>query len=318
MKKRFLVTGGLGFIGSHFVELLLKKGHFVINVDKVTYAARKDLNFGKYKNYEFIKEDICNLTHLPPNIDYVVNFAAESHVDNSIVNNLHFFESNTRGVYNLLEIIRGKDIGSRPIFVQISTDEVYGDILEGSKNENDTLKPSNPYAATKAAAEQLVFAWARTYGIKYLIFRSSNNYGIGQYPEKLIPKTIFFALEGKKMTIHGDGSARREWTYVKDNVEAILLGIEKGKLNEIYNISSNEEYSVLEIVKLILKTMKMPENFYEFVEDRPGQDIRYSIDSTKIIKLGWKPKMTLKKFLVAYIEYLKKQFKNNKYELQNN
>ncbi len=318
MKKRFLVTGGLGFIGSHFVELLLKRGHFVINIDKVTYAARKDLNLEKYRNYEFIKEDICNLTHLPPNIDYVVNFAAESHVDNSIVDNLHFFESNTRGVYNLLEIIRGKDPGSRSIFVQISTDEVYGDILEGSKKEIDALKPSNPYAATKAAAEQLVFAWSRTYGIKYLIFRSSNNYGIGQYPEKLIPKTILFALQGKKMTIHGDGSARREWTYVEDNVEAILLGIEKGQLNEIYNISSNEEYSVLEIVKLILKTMKMPENFYEFVEDRPGQDIRYSIDSTKIRKLGWKPKMTLKKFLVNYIEHLKKQFKNNKYELQNN
>jgi dTDP-glucose 4,6-dehydratase len=312
MKKRFLVTGGLGFIGSHFVELLLKKGYYVINIDKMTYAARKDLNFEKYKNYEFIKEDICNLTHLPPNVDYAVNFAAESHVDNSIIDNLSFFESNIRGVYNLLELIRAKDPGNQPIFVQISTDEVYGDILEGSKKEIDMLKPSNPYAATKAAAEQLVFAWARTYGIKYLIFRSSNNYGIGQYPEKLIPKTILFALEGKKMTVHGDGSARREWTYVKDNVEAILLGIEKGKLNEIYNISSNEEYSVLEIVKLILKIMKMPENFFVFVEDRPGQDIRYSIDSTKIKKLGWNPKMTLKKFLPQYIRYFKKIYKNDK------
>lgn len=312
MKKRVLVTGGLGFIGSYFVELLLKKGYYVINVDKVTYAARKDLNFEKYKNYEFIKEDICYLKHLPPNIDYLVNFAAESHVDNSIVANKIFFESNIRGVYNLLELIRGKDPSERPIFIHISTDEVYGDTLSGSKKETDPLKPSNPYAATKAAAEQLIFAWGRTYGIKYKICRSSNNYGWGQYPEKLIPKTIVYALENRKMTIHGDGSARREWTYVMDNVEGIYLVMEKGGLNEIYNISSNEEYSVLEIVKMILKIMKKPDNFYIFVEDRPGQDIRYSIDSTKIRKLGWNPKMTLKKYLPQLIKIYKEKFKNDK------
>lgn len=312
MKKRIAVTGGLGFIGSWFVELLLKKGYYVINIDKVTYAARQDLNFEKYKNYEFIKEDICHLKHLPPNIDYLVNFAAESHVDNSIVANRIFLESNLYGVYNLLELLRGKDHADRPIFVHISTDEVYGDILEGSRKETDMLKPSNPYAGTKAAAEQLIFAWGRTYGIKYKICRSSNNYGWGQYPEKLIPKTIFYALENKPMTIHGDGSARREWTYVGDNVEGIFLVMEKGKINEIYNISSNEEYSVLEIVKMILKEMGKPENFYVFVEDRPGQDIRYSIDSSKIRKLGWKPKMTLKKYLPIYIKKFKKYYLKNK------
>lgn len=314
MKKRVLVTGGLGFIGSYFVELLLKKGYYVINVDKVTYAARKDLNFEKYKNYEFIKEDICRLKHLPPNIDYLVNFAAESHVDNSIVANKIFLETNLYGVYNILELLRGKDPADRPIFIHISTDEVYGDILEGSKSENDMLKPSNPYAATKAAAEQLIFAWGRTYGIKYKICRSSNNYGYGQYPEKLIPKTILYALENKPMTIHGDGSARREWTYVGDNVEGIYLVMEKGHVNEIYNISSGEEYSVLEIVKMVLKEMKKPEDFYVFVEDRPGQDIRYSIDSSKIKKLGWKPKMTLKKYLPIYI----KKFKQYYLETKNN
>lgn len=312
MKRRILVTGGLGFIGSYFVELLLKKGFYVINVDKVTYAARRDLNFEKYENYEFIKEDICNLKHLPPNIDYLVNFAAESHVDNSIVANKIFFDSNVYGVYNILELIRGKDSSERPVFVHISTDEVYGDILEGSKTEIDSLKPSNPYAGTKAAAEQLIFAWGRTYGIKYKICRSSNNYGWGQYPEKLIPKTIVYTLGNKKMTIHGDGSSRREWTYVGDNVEGIFLVMEKGKMNEIYNISSNEEYSVFEIVKMILREMMKPENFYVFVEDRPGQDVRYSIDSSKIRKLGWKPKMTLKKYLPIYVKQFKRYYLKNK------
>jgi len=308
MKKRVLVTGCLGFIGSYFVELLLKKGYYVINVDKMTYAARKDLDFNKYQNYEFIEEDIGKLKHLPPNIDYLVNFAAESHVDNAILSNGVFFESNVYGVYNLLELLRGKDPADVPIFIHISTDEVYGDIFSDSRKETDMLKPSNPYAATKSAAEQLIFAWGRTYGIKYKICRSSNNYGYGQYPEKLIPKTILYALENKKMTIHGNGSARREWTYVCDNVEGIYLVMEKGVAGEIYNISSNEEYSVLEIVKIILKEMGKPEDFYVFVEDRPGQDIRYSIDSSKMKNLGWRPEMTLKHYLLEYIKLSKENF----------
>jgi len=305
MKKRILVTGGLGFIGSYFVKFLLENNYYVINVDKMTYAARKDLNFETYSNYEFIKEDICDLKHLPPNIDYLVNFAAESHVDNSILSNKIFFESNVRGVYNILELIRGKDLSDRPIFIHISTDEVYGDILTGSCNENDKLKPSNPYSGTKAAAEQLIFSWGRTYGIRYKICRSSNNYGFGQYPEKLIPKTILYALEGEKMTIHGDGSARREWTYVEDNINGIYLVMEKGKNGEIYNISSNEEYSVLEIVKMILEEMKKQDSFV-FVEDRPGQDIRYSIDSSKIRQLGWKPKTSFKKYIPTLIKLMSK------------
>lgn len=308
MKKRVLVTGCLGFIGSYFVELLLKKGYYVINIDKRTYAARKDLDFNKYQNYEFIEEDIGKLKHLPPNIDYLVNFAAESHVDNAILSNGVFFESNVYGVYNLLELLRGKDSADVPVFIHISTDEVYGDIFSDSRKETDMLKPSNPYAATKSAAEQLIFAWGRTYGIKYKICRSSNNYGYGQYPEKLIPKTILYALENKKMTIHGNGSARREWTYTGDNVEGIYLVMEKGVVGEIYNISSNEEYSVLEIVKMILKEMGKPEDFYVFVEDRPGQDIRYSIDSSKIKNLGWRPKMTLKQYLSEYIKLSKENF----------
>lgn len=308
MEKRILITGGLGFIGSHFVDLMLQNGYYVINLDKRTYAARLDLDFDKRGNYEFIEGDICTFKHLPPNINWVVNFAAESHVDNSILANHVFFESNVRGVYNLLELIRAKDSADRPIFMQISTDEVYGDILGGSKDENDKPKPSNPYSASKSAAEQLVFGWGRTYGIKYLICRSSNNYGEGQYPEKLIPKTIEFAMHGKKMTVHGDGSYSREWTYVRDNCEGILLVLEKGKLGEIYNISSGEIFSNLEIVKRVLCALGKPKDMFKFIENRVGQDIRYSVKFDKIKALGWQPKMSFNDFLAGYVKKIKQQY----------
>lgn len=303
-KQRIAVTGGLGFIGSHFVDLLLKKGYHVINIDKCTYAARTDLDFDKHPNYEFRKEDICHLKHLPPNISYLVNFAAESHVDNSILANETFFESNTRGVYNLLELIRAKDPSDQPVLIHISTDEVYGDIMDGSSKEHHALSPSNPYSASKAAAEQLINGWKRTYGIKARITRSSNNYGFGQYPEKLIPKTIHLASKNMKMTIHGDGSYQREWIYVGDNCEAILSVMEKGEDGETYNISSGEMLTNLEIVKLVLFHMKKPADFFEFVENRIGQDIRYSIHATKIKELEWQPKMNLKKYLPEYLKLM--------------
>lgn len=301
MKKRILVTGGLGFIGSYFVDLALSRGYAVINIDKKTYAARDDVDFHTRSDYEYIEADICTLTHLPNNIEYVVNFAAESHVDNSITANKIFFESNIRGVYNLLELVRAKDLSDRPIFLHISTDEVYGDILNGSRTEENCLKPSNPYSATKAAAEQLIFGWGRTYGVHYMICRSSNNYGYGQYPEKLIPKTVDFALQGKKMTVHGNGSYEREWTFVGDNCEGIFLVMEHGIQGEIYNISSGEMLSNLSIVKKVLTALGKPSDMYEFVENRIGQDIRYSVDSTKVRALGWKPTQTFDKYLDEYI-----------------
>lgn len=301
---RIAVTGGLGFIGSHFIQLLLDKGYHVINIDKRTYAARKDLSFEKYSNYELIEEDICLLKHLPSNISHIVSFAAESHVDNSILANTIFFESNTRGVYNILELIRSKDTSDRPTLIYISTDEVYGDILNGSSKETDILNPSNPYSATKAAAEQLVNGWERTYGLKVRVCRSSNNYGFGQYPEKLIPKTVNLVSRDIKMTIHGTGLYQREWTYVGDNCEAILLVMEKGKDGEIYNISSGEMFTNLDIVKLIISHMNKPANFYEFVENRIGQDVRYSLDTTKTKKLGWKPKTDFKKYLPEYLKLM--------------
>ena len=305
MKKRILVTGGLGFIGSYFVKLVLDRGYHVINVDSMTYAARTDLNFDEHPNYEFVKNDIVHMTHLPPNIDYIVNFAAESHVDNSILANQLFFENNTRGVYNLLELIRAKDLSDRPRLLHISTDEVYGDILEGSSGEGDQLKPSNPYSATKAAAEQLIFGWGRTYDIPYIICRSSNNYGIGQYPEKLIPKTIEYTLDEKKMTVHGNGSYSREWTYAGDNCEGILLAMEKGTIGEVYNISSGEMYTNLDIVKAVLRHLGKPEDHFDFVENRVGQDIRYSVDPHKMKELGWEPKMTLKEYLPKFATWYK-------------
>ncbi len=295
--KKILVTGGLGFIGSAFVEMVLKKGFFVINVDKMTYAIREDTNFERFPNYSFIKKDICDLKELPEGVAWIVNFAAESHVVNSIKDNLAFFKSNVQGVYNLLELVRRMPEEKRPVFVQISTDEVYGDILEGSFKETDRLTPSNPYSATKAAADQLVMGWGRTYGLRWRICRSSNNYGYGQRPEKLIPRVMKRAIKGQRAIVDGDGSYTRDWIYTEDNCSAILLIMEKGADGEIYNITRNEELTNLEVIKKVLRVMGKDENFYEHGENRPGQDVRYSLDATKIRALGWKPKMTLDEYL---------------------
>ena len=224
--QHILVTGGLGFIGSHFVDKCLSMGHFVTNIDKVTYASNTNLNFGK--NYQFIKKDICDLKEIP-SCDIIVNFAAESHVDNSITQSLNFLNSNVKGVYNILEIIKNNKIKSAlsaqknkvPLFMQISTDEVFGDIEIGFFKEEDGHRASNPYSATKSAAEQIVFAWSRTYDIPFLMTRTTNNYGKRQHVEKLIPCAISKILSGQKVPIHGSGSYIRNWIHVEDNV--ILL-----------------------------------------------------------------------------------------------
>lgn len=301
-KKRILVTGGLGFIGSNFIQLAFDKGYYVINIDKKTYAARTDLDFDSNPNYEFIEKDVCDLKTLPKDIHYIVNFAAESHVDNSLVASMDFFRSNIQGTYTILELLRKENPATRPILIQISTDEVYGDRKEGSSIELNTLRPSSPYSSTKAAADQLVFGWGRSYGITYRICRSSNNYGYGQYPEKLIPRTIKLAYKNIKMEVHGDGSYQREWIQVDDNCEGIFLVMEKGENNEIYNISTGETWSNLEVVKMILKEMGKPEDFFVFVKNRIGQDVRYSVDPSKIKALGWKPKHTLQEYLPKYLE----------------
>lgn len=295
--KKIVVTGGLGFIGSCFVEMALKRGYTVINIDKMTYAIREDTDFDKYPDYSFLKRDINDLLRVPEGVSWIVNFAAESHVDNSIKRAAPFFRSNVSGVYHLLELLRPMPEDQRPTLLQISTDEVYGDITSGSFKETDTLKPSSPYSASKAAADMLVVGWGRTYGIKYRIARSSNNYGYGQRAEKLIPKAMKLAIHGMKMPVHGDGSYRREWTYTEDNCEALFAIMEKGSDGEIYNISSHEELTNLEVIKKVLRVMGRDDDLIEFVKDRPGQDIRYSVDTEKIEALGWKPAMTLDRYL---------------------
>jgi dTDP-glucose 4,6-dehydratase len=285
---KFLVTGGRGFIGSHFVELCLSKGHTIIDIDMMTYASSQKLPWDDNENYTLIKEDIGKLSHLPL-CDIIVNFAAESHVDNSINEPDVFARSNILGTQNLLNLLRGK-VYERPLFVHISTDEVYGDISEGHMTEKSALNPSNPYSASKAAAEMILFSYGRTYGIDYQICRSSNNYGPRQYPEKLIPKTIECLTEGKPIPIHGDGTYVRDWTYVKDNVDGVYKVCFAEKKNQIWNISANNCLTNIEVVEQISSWMKKNPTI-KFIENRLGQDMRYSISSEKIRKeLNWEPK----------------------------
>jgi len=312
--KSFLITGGLGFIGSHFIELLLKRNHKVLNIDKISYASNK-IDFNNHPNYSFLKEDIANLKEIP-DCDFIINFAAESHVDNSILSSFEFINSNILGVYNLLELIKNKKIRNMqqaweyktPLFLQISTDEVFGDIEDGFFKEEDRHKPSNPYAASKSAAEQLLVAWARTYQIPYIITRTTNNYGPRQHPEKLIPRTITNLLENKKVPIHGSGTYVRNWIHVQDNVEAIYKILDEGLENNWYHIASEEELSVKEIVsKIASKFNKNFLNIADFSSDRSGADVRYALDYTKTKSLNWEPKRTLDTSLEEMIEYYKKE-----------
>ena len=244
----FAVTGGRGFIGSHFVEKVLEEGHEVIDIDKMTYASNKTLPWDDNPKYTHIKEDICELTHIPV-CDIFVNFAAESHVDNSIEAPKVFLKSNVEGVFNILSLLRAK-VYQKPKFIHISTDEVYGDVNveEEDKTEESILNPSNPYSATKAAAEMLIFAYARTFGINYQIVRSTNNYGPRQYPEKLIPKILHSLDTGQKIPIHGDGSYVRDWLYVKDNADAIYKICFSEQEDQIWNVSAYNYLPNLDVV----------------------------------------------------------------------
>lgn len=286
---KVLVTGGRGFIGSHFVESALQKGWSVVDIDKLTYAANQQLPWDNYKNYTFLKADISEITHIPT-CDIIINFAAESHVDNSIKSSDVFVKSNILGTHNLLELVRGKPEYDRPLFFHISTDEVYGDRLDGKFTEQDKLKPSNPYSATKAAAEMLVMSYHRTYGLNYIITRTSNNYGERQFEEKLIPKSINCIKNNKQIPIHGDGSYIRDWTYVKDNVSAYMLLLEKGVKNDIYNIAAENYLTNLQVAKQVIQWMEKTDSYLKFVENRWGQDLRYAVDSSKIRALGWTPR----------------------------
>ncbi len=285
---KLVVTGGRGFIGSHFVELALDLGYEIIDIDKMGYASQEKLPFDNHKNYKLIKKDISELKNLP-SCDVVMNFAAESHVDNSINDSYPFIQSSVLGVWNLLELIRGKPKYSRPLFFHISTDEVYGDREVGSFFEYDKLSPSNPYSASKACAEMLVQSYSRTYEINYIITRSSNNYGPRQFEEKLIPKIIDCVKNNKKVPVHGDGSYVRDWVYVKDNVKAVMHILKSGIRNECFNIGAKNYIKNIDVVKTVLGWFSKTEDCVQYVDNRWGQDVRYSIDNQKLINLGWKP-----------------------------
>lgn len=290
-KRILLVTGGLGFIGKHFVLRALHLGYSVINVDRVNYAADFSANalFAEYKNYHFIKEDIARLGFLPE-CDFVVNFAAESHVDNSIASAENFCHSNFMGVQRLLDLVRSKTAFERPVFIQMSTDEVYGDIKVGKHSIHDDLKPSNPYSATKAAADLLIKSYARTHGIQYKMVRPSNNYGCHQYPEKLIPKSTLRMKRGVPALMHGDGSYMRSWLHVEDTVEGLLAIIEKGELNTVYNMCGDLELSNIEVLRRIANILGVAEDkAWVSIENRAGQDVRYSMDDSALRALGWAP-----------------------------
>ena len=300
-KKAVVVTGSLGFIGSQVVRQCLNRGWYVMGVDKHTYAASKKTlsEFDNDPNYTHVKEDISKLKHLP-DCDYVVNVAAETHVDNSIAASKVFLDSNITGVYNLLELIRSKKL-NRPVLIHFSTDEVYGDINEGSHSESDLLKPSNPYSASKASADQLVIAWSRTYGINYNIVRPTNNYGPRQYPEKLIPKSIKCLRMGKKIPLHNGGTPYRMWLHSEDTARGVMCILESGSLNEIYNISGDIELQNIEVVNYIINKFGI-QDAIDYSYDRKGQDVRYSVDDSKLRRLGWKPEKNFWKELDKLIE----------------
>jgi dTDP-glucose 4,6-dehydratase len=302
----YVVTGGLGFIGKHFIRKCLEDGRFVKNIDRQSYAADRLVNdeFRAFRNYQFIEADIVTLDFLPE-CDVLVNFAAESHVDNAITNARNFCQTNFLGVQTLLELTRSKQPTERPLFVQISTDEVYGDIVEGAHSETDILIPSNPYSATKAAADMLVMSWGRTYGMAWNIVRPTNNYGVHQYPEKLIPKSTWRMKRGLPATLHGDGRYLRSWLHVEDTVDAILTVIAAGARNQIYNAGGNHELRNIEIVREIARLLDIPEQkAWVTVADRSGQDVRYSLDDRKLKALGWQPGRNVIAELAAIVEKL--------------
>jgi dTDP-glucose 4,6-dehydratase len=311
MMKNIIVTGGLGFIGSNLIELLIHKKFKVINMDKVTYSSNF-YNTNEYlnsSNYKFIKCDLNNKNKLSKIIFKhkpiaIFNLAAETHVDRSIDSPESFINSNIVGVFNLLEIFKKYSKSNKKAkLIHISTDEVYGDILKGRSHENFPYKPSSPYAASKAASDHLVSSYVRTYGIPAIVTNCSNNYGPKQHPEKLIPKLIYNILNNKSLPIYGNGKNSREWIYVQDHCEALIKVFQKGKIGEFYNIGSNKNLNNLEICKALIKIAKKNHLIgsnvkIQFIKDRPGHDIRYALDSKKILKkLKWKTKVSFEKGL---------------------
>ncbi|MDR3667837.1 MAG: dTDP-glucose 4,6-dehydratase [Ignavibacteriaceae bacterium] len=312
--KNLLVTGGAGFIGSNYINHILSErdDYNIINLDNLTYAGNLENlkpTEGK-KNYTFIKGDITN-TELVSyiftryKIKHVINFAAESHVDRSILGSEIFYRTNVIGTNVLLEISRKNEVEK---FVQISTDEVYGSLgKEGLFTEKTPISPNSPYSSSKAAADMMAMAFYQTYKMPIVVTRCSNNYGPLQFPEKLIPLMIINAIDNKKLPVYGDGMYVRDWIYVIDHNKAIDLVFEKGRVGEVYNIGASNEMPNIKIIKLILEYLNKPEGLIQYVKDRPGHDRRYAIDSSKIQnELSWKPSFTFETAITETIDwYLK-------------
>ena len=320
--KKVIVTGGLGFIGSNLIKILLQKKYFVINLDKVTYSSNfyNIKNFSKNKNYKFFKVDLNNekkvlqiFKKYKPNA--VFNLAAETHVDRSIDEPENFIKSNILGVFKLLQAFK-KFIkkNKKSVLIHISTDEVYGDILKGRSKENDKYKPSSPYAASKASSDHMVYSYIRTFKIPAIVTNCSNNYGPRQHPEKLIPKLIYNIFNNKNLPLYGKGLNSREWIYVDDHCNALIKIFEKGKKGNFYNIGSNFNLNNISISKILINIAKNKIDIgknvkIKFVKDRPGHDIRYALNSSKLIKdLKWKPKININEGLkMTFDWYLKNQ-----------
>lgn len=316
MKKVVYVTGCLGFIGSYVARACLERGWYVYGIDKGTYASNEEVLFEFQElfpeQWTFERIDINDIEFFYE-CDYIINCAAETHVGNSIANSDQFVHSNVNGVHHILELLRNyrQESSKTPTLLHFSTDEVYGDIVEGAHTETDLLKPSNPYSATKAAADMLVLAWARTYNLPYVIVRPTNNYGIGQYVEKLIPKAVKCLQLEKKIPLHNEGTPVRNWLHAADTAEAVATIIESGVENEIYNISGGFEQSNYETVRKIVYEyygVKLVKKFLDFSYSRKGQDVRYALDDSKLKALGWQPKKIFDEELPMIVDYYKHKF----------
>ncbi|MFA4907170.1 MAG: dTDP-glucose 4,6-dehydratase [archaeon] len=306
--KTMLVTGGAGFIGSNFIkrELENRNDLKIINFDKLTYAGNPNnfLELKKNPRYRFVKGDVCNKRQVESAMkktDSVVHFAAETHVDRSINGARLFLKTDVVGTWVMLEAARKFKVKK---FVQISTDEVYGSIESGKSNEDSALMPRNPYSASKAGADRLAYSYFATYGMPVVITRSSNNFGPNQFPEKAIPVFLTNLIQGKRIPLYGKGENIRDWVYVKDNCEAIGLLEENGRNGEVYNIGAGNEMKNIELVKAILKEFDCGNEMIEFVKDRPGHDLRYALDFSKITReTGWKPEHGFRQALRETIEW---------------
>ncbi|UCG31372.1 MAG: dTDP-glucose 4,6-dehydratase [candidate division WOR-3 bacterium] len=310
---KVFITGGCGFIGSNFIRYFAAKypRSEILNVDKLTYAGNLENLKGleKRKSYRFLKADIANAAQMKKTFknfrpEAVINFAAESHVDRSITKPDTFLKTNFLGVGVLLNCALEYGVER---FVQISTDEVYGSVHRGKFREDSVLNPSNPYSASKAAADGLVLAYYKTYGLPVVITRSSNNYGPYQFPEKFIPLVVFNAMENKKIPVYGDGLQVRDWLFVEDNCRAIDIVLRSGKVGEIYNIGGQHERANIQVVKQILRTLDKPLTLIEHVKDRPGHDRRYALSIAKIKRhLGWQPKTSFESGFLKTIKWYNK------------